>query len=109
VPSPPPPPAGHAGQARVISLVSLNGHIFAIIQRQRDRKHRPFTHLALNHHISAQEIYELLDDSQPQTRALIFLGGRQITLVKPFEDLIQIFLFVPIPVSEQTSLNDPFC
>src|SRR4029077_8833312 len=67
----------------------------AIIQRQRHRKHRPFTHLTLNRHLSAQKIHELLDNSESQTGALIILGAGRIPSMKFLEDLIQLFLWDP--------------
>ena len=80
---------------RGINPKTLNGHTFSVLKRQRHRKDRPFTHLALNSDLPTQENHELLDNGQPQTRASIFLGGRQIPLVKLLEDLIQILLFDP--------------
>src|SRR5262245_35085599 len=73
-------------------VILTQGHTISTIQRQRHRKHRSFTHFTCNRNLSAQKIRELLDNSESQARAAIFLDDRGISLMKPLEDLIQILL-----------------
>src|SRR5215510_5205819 len=77
----------------ISEVILTQGHTISTIQRQRHRKNRSFTYLALNTDLSTQKICELLDNGESQARAAIFLDDRGISLMKPLEDLIQILLF----------------
>ena len=94
----------------ISELHLTQGHAFSTIQRQRHRKHRPFTHLALNRDLSTQKICELLDNRESQTGSSIISCCR----TNPRDEILQrssfsFFFFNANSRVRPTNSNDAFC